>query len=1713
MVPEKQEQPNLQQASLQQHSSSRFARESSQQNGSQAVTRATEGPGSSSVEQEEEAVPDDDTGPQKYLRPLRIAREGPGGHGSSVPPPPHALQSMPSLLPVNMLSAWLGGGVSSDSLPYAIDSPLAGGDSPHLRTSQSLGQSQSQSPRQSSLTADTLLWAHAPPTPVARAATAQCVDLALGLLAQVVAAALMDGGGREKAPMAAIDAVLDFAPSDVSLDAALVAQGLCLLRVIDVLMAEESLREAPKWAPVLDPLSTLLADRVYAGAFAAPGACRQVLEFLLAMLSLANGGGRVEEAPQWHARGRLTRDRSQKLEAHVQSLLRSVNRLLIYSFVPSLVVDCSQEAARSASFDLEVSSSASVGRAATSETSRSSSLGAGGNLLPLSSASRSLESSDALRLLVEKQRFVLCAANVDDELTACLCHNLVALLGSTDAALRQVAADAWGCLLTHRRGALEELLSFSNSYGETVEVLSGGFDLLGPGRDTADFWAWFARPDTAARIQDVLDQQASPQWMETMSAAAKFPFKSLAALESRRRREAGRRAKDAARTGARLWEAGGRRRVQLDAARGSCLAELRVMRQDKYGLVLHSGHIWHSELTQLVHERGIWPIWGTVGAPLPVRFQLCSTEGPLRMRRRLERCPPRMDRLLSTAFHPAADGAPPATPAAGGVLLLPQEGGGGPRAPPASSGAGEEDEAGVVAAGPPMDGGSLPELANTDFHLLAPGVGALRPAPLVTSSSLLDKDFLEEEPSAAEAIGPANSSTSAPKAGNGDTSSAAAASDSPSTSARDSEAADSPQGHGAGGDALEEAEDEAEDDGSHLIRAYLEPGDKVKARFNCERVVGLDKRDGIFLVGQRCLYVIEDCYLDAQGRIHEKGGSEEASVLDQALGVGTAHMMVPRGMEEEAEAEDGARSALPGSWAATASAFCGTAGAGGGGGGGPLVGHPCRTWRHDDVHEILKRRFQLRPVALELFSMSGVNDLLVFHLGERDACYKLLTALNLPRNSMLDATISGAATESGEPGRLFKSMARSIGKRWQNGEISNFQYLMHLNTLAGRGYNDLTQYPVFPWVLADYTSAELDLKNPATFRRLDKPMGALTPEREEEFRRRYESWDDPEIPKFHYGSHYSSAGMVLYYLVRLPPFSRENQRLQGGHFDHADRLFQTIADTWSSASGGSTADVKELIPEFFYLPEFLDNRFSLDLGTRQSGEKVENVGLPPWARGSAREFIRKHREALESQYVSEHLHEWIDLIFGYQQQGRAAVEATNVFFYLTYEGAVDIDAITHPGTKASILAQINNFGQTPHQLFQKPHPQRRVHAPLPMHMSGPALPVLQHPRLLEAREIRAMPSCVSQILLIRDKLGVLVGDSLMKPPHYDRCILWGFSDGSVRVVATDSDRLVATHEALHDGGAVQCAAVSRDGSVLATGGADGVVCVWRFPSEMAKATPRPLELQRALCAHTQAITSLVLCQQWSLIVTGSDDRSVILWDLNTLEFVRQLPDAPSAVTVVHVDEMSGDVVVAAGTSLSVWSINGDCLASTSTSGHIGEAVTSITTPVLPSWMDAAWYLTGHRSGLIKLWAMEAAPAASAAAEAPAPPPFGLRSVSIMPSLPPRGLLPPGRLPAQATAQRVTGADLRAFAEEVLAEQQDKEKRRDNKDAGGSPGTFMPRRTPAAQLVLRAELAWHRAPVTALFLPPDMRQLFSGDRSGHVARWSLPERRVAPLEPS
>lgn len=44
-----------------------------------------------------------------------------------------------------------------------------------------------------------------------------------------------------------------------------------------------------------------------------------------------------------------------------------------------------------------------------------------------------------------------------------------------------------------------------------------------------------------------------------------------------------------------------------------------------------------------------------------------------------------------------------------------------------------------------------------------------------------------------------------------------------------------------------------------------------------------------------------------------------------------------------------------------------------------------------------------------------------------------------------------------------------------------------------------------------------------------------------------------------------------------------------GSFDIPDRTFHSMHTSWLLSSAKSSTDVKELIPEFFYLPEFMTN--------------------------------------------------------------------------------------------------------------------------------------------------------------------------------------------------------------------------------------------------------------------------------------------------------------------------------------------------------------------------------------------------------------------------------------------------------------------------------------------------------------------------------------------
>ena len=539
------------------------------------------------------------------------------------------------------------------------------------------------------------------------------------------------------------------------------------------------------------------------------------------------------------------------------------------------------------------------------------------------------------------------------------------------------------------------------------------------------------------------------------------------------------------------------------------------------------------------------------------------------------------------------------------------------------------------------------------------------------------------------------------------------------------------------------------------------------------------------------------------------------------------------------------------------------------------------------------QRYLLQSRALELFLDDRASAFIA--LPNRAAAVRAASAIIRVRPGLplLDKRRKGEA-------------AARAAERWRRREISNFDYIMTLNTLAGRSYNDLAQYPVFPWVLADYTSEKLDLSAPGTLRDLTLPVGALNPARRAALVERFTALaaeNNSDLPPFHHGSHYSTPGGVLHWLIRLQPYTALHRALQGGHFDHGDRLFHSVPAAWSGA-WNNAADVRELTPEFFCSPEFLLNGEGHDLGQRQDGQRVSHVTLPPWAHGDPAAFVRANATALECEAVSAVLHSWVDLVFGCAQRGPAAVERLNVFYHLTYEGAVDLERVTDERSRAALADQIAMFGQTPAQLFSRRHVQRDAMLWPPAALCTCAHGAGEPQPLTLLADVAALPA--DRAALLASRRVVFLSTS---------------SDGRVLVVCDDgslgSHRLIRPSPAA---GAFTFSAALDTGYALVIDGAAPSAgsdsATWRGPSlppfaaslavspacfttladsrflvsaphwdarlrVIRLAAGDDVRVLQSLCAHTDVITCVASSfgSAGSFCVTGSRDTTLCVWQL------------------------------------------------------------------------------------------------------------------------------------------------------------------------------------------------------------------------------------------
>ena len=241
----------------------------------------------------------------------------------------------------------------------------------------------------------------------------------------------------------------------------------------------------------------------------------------------------------------------------------------------------------------------------------------------------------------------------------------------------------------------------------------------------------------------------------------------------------------------------------------------------------------------------------------------------------------------------------------------------------------------------------------------------------------------------------------------------------------------------------------------------------------------------------------------------------------------------------------------------------------------------------------------------------------------------------------------------------FSSLPELISK-FQSYEWSSMKFLMICNLLGNRSYNDLTQYHVFPWMISNYNSVKVDMNNDSAFRNLELPMGMIVhnnSDRKDSFMKEYKLMqseytgtranDETELNNnethtqrkhikcmtanerelyyenynnvpYHYGTNYSNPLYVSHYLIRLFPYTQLRIECQSNNFD-SSQLFNSMSRAYHSATI-NTKDVRELIREFYILPEMLLIIHELTLGlsvltqmrmmsSYQYGQRVKRMKL------------------------------------------------------------------------------------------------------------------------------------------------------------------------------------------------------------------------------------------------------------------------------------------------------------------------------------------------------------------------------------------------------------------------------------------------------------------------------------------------------------------------
>ena len=603
-------------------------------------------------------------------------------------------------------------------------------------------------------------------------------------------------------------------------------------------------------------------------------------------------------------------------------------------------------------------------------------------------------------------------------------------------------------------------------------------------------------------------------------------------------------------------------------------------------------------------------------------------------------------------------------------------------------------------------------------------------------------------------------------------------------------------------------------------------------------------------------------------------------------------------------------------------------------------GHCLLKWRFSDIIYICKHLWMHKMTSIEVFTIYGWNFILIAE-SKFKQLYSVFSSVaektlqQVPPKSHIRSPINSV--------RLLSKSADDILKMWYENEIDNAKLLFCLNKLGARSYCDYSQFFVFPWILTQFNE---DGSFITRRRDLTLPMGQIGEDRKVKYEQTYIESNNSHF----YGTHYMHLGVVLYFMSRLDPFSLFGMFIHQG-YDHPNRMFYDFNETWASAAYLSPADVKEMIPHIFFLPQMYEAMERIDMGTKS----VVKIGA--WA-ANTRDFVQTMFEALNDETTTTNLNEWIDLIFGYKSRGQAAIDSRNLFHPLCYP-IDEVQNVDDSFSTEAIRTFAVSFGQCPIQLFKKPV-QQKTKKDVTVHILSDPVNIFSQFLKPNAR----LP--VTDIALSPDmSLLLSKGVSCIVPPlHKMVCYCYG---ESMSLYVSEYEK---TQKLLQMTSNSKCLKESLLFPLSIKFSADGCFAiVSHYENYITLFRPRyknntivEFRFIDSVPTKSEVLDMAVSTQHYLML--SSSLNFIECYDIGLRKQISPIV-ASFEVNRLIIDD-NASLIIGGGEKIAVWDISGSLIIEK----NMEYPVTAIQITALEENVPNRFFITGHRNGAVNFWKVD-----------------------------------------------------------------------------------------------------------------------------------------------